>query len=489
MQPALQGSQTPTGQIPVVALDQQMLQLSPLDAFKHKGRYLHAQLKKGQLNSSPITHVDLSSIGSETGIGHDVNRKLRDWSNGAMNATAGELQTQSSDTNRIHNEDKHTLPHNITSKQSLRAAGIINPMDISTQNSYHDENILANLSLITRPIKSPPSKIHSPGLPFSSLSAQSNRRTSLESQGSRYSTTQDPTRSMLQVKSFNIPSSATGLRAPFIERSSIEIQSSTSIGGIDRMEHHVSSPEGSLRDQRSPLTGSQAPGNGSSVQSSSPSSLARRTPQMSPLEFSKPSLLRSGSKLRSFSKTEVASLPDAALSAETHVELGIEQHEDNRLPQSTHHFKVAAEMGDLTGCLLYGLALRHGWGVRPDLKRSVQMLQRAADSVNLNSNNLRSSKFFTTPLNDQLAVAIYELAISFKNGWGVDMDKKTSLRYLELASDLGDVEAMVETADCYLQGIGCKKDKTKAAKLLRLAEGKGKKEIGNSWIWKSKYDD
>lgn len=197
---------------------------------------------------------------------------------------------------------------------------------------------------------------------------------------------------------------------------------------------------------------------------------------------------KSANKSSPINNSKIASMPDASLSAATHIELGIQQHECNQLPQSTHHFKVAADMNDPTGCLMYGLALRHGWGVRPDLQRSIAMLQKATDSVHLKPDDLRGSKMLDVVLTEELAVAIYEIGISYKNGWGVEPDKKLSLKYFELASDWGDVEAMVETAECYSQGFGCKKDKTKAARLLRKAEGLGKKEIGNSWIWKSKYD-
>lgn len=153
-------------------------------------------------------------------------------------------------------------------------------------------------------------------------------------------------------------------------------------------------------------------------------------------------------------------------------------------------------MGDPTGCLLYGLALRHGWGVRPDLTRSLVFLQRAADSAILNVDNLRNSKLFPNSSSSlslstaggDLGIAIYELGVSYKNGWGVTADKKLCLKYFELASEWGDVEAMIEAAECHLHGTGCKKDKFKAASYLRRAEAKGKKEIGNSWIWKSKYD-
>lgn len=48
---------------------------------------------------------------------------------------------------------------------------------------------------------------------------------------------------------------------------------------------------------------------------------------------------------------------------------------------------------------------------------------------------------------------------------------------------------MGEVAWCFLEGFGGPKDKKAAARFLRRAEGKGRVEVGNSWIWKDKYND
>jgi TPR repeat protein len=41
---------------------------------------------------------------------------------------------------------------------------------------------------------------------------------------------------------------------------------------------------------------------------------------------------------------------------------------------------------------------------------------------------------------------------------------------------------------CYSQGLGVKKDLYCSAKYYRLAEKQGQGIIGNSWIWKEKYN-
>ena len=45
----------------------------------------------------------------------------------------------------------------------------------------------------------------------------------------------------------------------------------------------------------------------------------------------------------------------------------------------------------------------------------------------------------------------------------------------------GDADALAEAGYCYAQGIGCKKDLKKSARLYRHAEAKGISMIGNSW--------
>jgi TPR repeat protein len=59
----------------------------------------------------------------------------------------------------------------------------------------------------------------------------------------------------------------------------------------------------------------------------------------------------------------------------------------------------------------------------------------------------------------ELVLAMYELANSFRNGWGIKKDPVAAKQYYETAANLGDTDAMNEVAWCYLEGFGCKKDK------------------------------
>ncbi len=171
-----------------------------------------------------------------------------------------------------------------------------------------------------------------------------------------------------------------------------------------------------------------------------------------------------------------------------HVNVGIDYHEKNCLPQSTNQFHLAANAGHPTGCLLYGLALRHGWGCRANSQLSLTYLRQAAETKPTPINVCSVSAAGGGLSNAELALAVYELGVSYKNGWGVESDKKLAVKYFEMAALWGDADACIEAGDVFLHGVGTKKDKKKAASYYRLAEAKGKKEVGLSWIWKEKYN-
>lgn len=59
----------------------------------------------------------------------------------------------------------------------------------------------------------------------------------------------------------------------------------------------------------------------------------------------------------------------------------------------------------------------------------------------------------------ELVLALYELANSFRHGWGVEKDPVAARSYYETAANLGDTDAMNEVARCYEEGFGGKKDK------------------------------
>lgn len=59
----------------------------------------------------------------------------------------------------------------------------------------------------------------------------------------------------------------------------------------------------------------------------------------------------------------------------------------------------------------------------------------------------------------ELVLAIYELANSFRHGWGVQKDMVAARKYYETAANLGDTDAMNEVARCCESGQGGPKDR------------------------------
>ncbi|CAG8279204.1 unnamed protein product [Penicillium salamii] len=178
--------------------------------------------------------------------------------------------------------------------------------------------------------------------------------------------------------------------------------------------------------------------------------------------------------------------------------------------RSTHMFGQLADPNGANNPLsqvLYGLALRHGWGCPQDLPRAVTYLSAAAsNSAEVEAEALRAGVKKGGSAKGELVLAMFELANCFRNGWGLAKDPAAARQYYETAANLGDTDAMNEVGWCYLEGFGGKKDKFKAAKYYRLAEENGCPTLGNSWydslictmsgsisnkdcrIWKDKYN-
>ncbi|KAF9196254.1 hypothetical protein BGZ50_001330 [Haplosporangium sp. Z 11] len=208
--------------------------------------------------------------------------------------------------------------------------------------------------------------------------------------------------------------------------------------------------------------------------------------------------------------------------ADAYIQRAIELHESNDLEQATYYFRLAAQSENPVGQLMYGLSLRHGWGCKPNPKESIFYLQRAAEYAMSelkelspgNRENIQAiqrhapryqqkqgessqplkrmdsvqRKSATLTARKELVLALYELGMSFLKGWGVSKDKVIAFNYFKLAADLGDPDSQNETALCFLEGTGTEKNPFEAARYYRLASAQGASQMGNSWIWKPKYD-
>ncbi|KAI9295871.1 HCP-like protein, partial [Neoconidiobolus thromboides FSU 785] len=161
-------------------------------------------------------------------------------------------------------------------------------------------------------------------------------------------------------------------------------------------------------------------------------------------------------------------------------------HEEGKLEEATELLKIAASQNHPLGLFLLGISLRHGWGCEVDTLLAFQCLQHSAESAIIDLNTIKNSD--CSVAKHELTIAIHELGICFSHGWGVSRNKETAAYYFEIAAKLGDPDSQNELGHCYLNGIGVKKDKNKAAYYFRLAHDQGVGLVGNSWIFKDKYN-
>ena len=141
------------------------------------------------------------------------------------------------------------------------------------------------------------------------------------------------------------------------------------------------------------------------------------------------------------------------------IQEAIRLHESGDLVNSTAMFGRLAESNAMAQ-ILYGLALRHGWGIPPDPPRAIQYLSAAAaSSASVESAALSAGMKRGGAAKGELILAIYELANSFRHGWGVHKDAIAARKYYETAANLGDTDAMNEVARCYEVGDGGKRDR------------------------------
>lgn len=132
------------------------------------------------------------------------------------------------------------------------------------------------------------------------------------------------------------------------------------------------------------------------------------------------------------------------MSAEEHVNKAVELHENGSLQESTWHLRHAAKQGHTTGMLLYALACRHGWGMRANQPEGVEWLKKAQDAaeheISVEEEQKKEGKSVDVlehkARKAQFALSVYELGVSYMNGWGIEQNKALALRCFEMAAGM-----------------------------------------------------
>lgn len=115
---------------------------------------------------------------------------------------------------------------------------------------------------------------------------------------------------------------------------------------------------------------------------------------------------------------------------------------------------------------------RHGWGTPSNPPLAITYLSAAASSTAaIESAALSSGLKRGGAAKGELVLAMYELANSFRHGWGVEKDAVAARSYYETAANLGDADAMNEVARMYEEGEGGKKDKVSSTTFCTTTHG------------------
>lgn len=117
-----------------------------------------------------------------------------------------------------------------------------------------------------------------------------------------------------------------------------------------------------------------------------------------------------------------SSLSDAE--GDINIQTAIQLHEEGKLSEAATMFKQLADKGNVLSAVLYGLSLRHGWGVPQDEKRAFTYLSSAAsDSATLEAEALKHGIKKGGAAKGELVLAIFELGNCYRYGWGTSIDK------------------------------------------------------------------
>lgn len=136
-----------------------------------------------------------------------------------------------------------------------------------------------------------------------------------------------------------------------------------------------------------------------------------------------------------------AATDNSGISPQECLLLGISHHEANRLEESAYWFEKAANEngGCGVGMFMWGLSLRHAWGVEKDERAAFWWLRRAAECAVHDMERTTQEGPEKEAASDaekerdrkavqsELVLAVYEVGQCFFHGWGVEADKRMAV--------------------------------------------------------------
>eukprot|EP00835_Amoeboradix_gromovi_P000912 NODE_34_length_31639_cov_0.254375.p18 type:complete len:156 gc:universal NODE_34_length_31639_cov_0.254375:14823-14356(-) len=142
-----------------------------------------------------------------------------------------------------------------------------------------------------------------------------------------------------------------------------------------------------------------------------------------------------------------------------YLEQGIAYYEQQNYEMSTYYFKLASDLHDPSGLILYGIALLYGQGCKPKLELGVEYLEKG---IHYGFIELKKNPKLCSAIKDEIALSSYELGHCYENGIGCDKRIVQAALYYEVSAKLGDVNAIKKIQSMYRYGVGVKRNKEKS---------------------------
>ncbi|CCE61517.1 hypothetical protein TPHA_0A04440 [Tetrapisispora phaffii CBS 4417] len=173
---------------------------------------------------------------------------------------------------------------------------------------------------------------------------------------------------------------------------------------------------------------------------------------------------------------------------------------EGKVEESTEVLRLACFESNLTAFLLYGLALRNGYGVTVNYKQSLHYIKEATGilsfeeqvfEVDIDPIKLERESSVPDKIQEPQVPALYEYGIAYLKGYGFDEpNEQLGLKCLGKAASLGHVDSMCICGTIWSRSSYTRKrDLVKAAAWFRIAKSKGVDLVGSDWIYKDKYKE